>query len=208
MDIPHEETIRFQSTPSAWRETKENPADDAGVKNFNPLPPHGGRLLCVPQLSRPFKFQSTPSAWRETERVRNTCNINLHFNPLPPHGGRRAGNDDSVKFLNISIHSLRMEGDSIKNLRNTCCEDFNPLPPHGGRQHRSFYRAATDIYFNPLPPHGGRRHSQTLPGKSLKFQSTPSAWRETESWGDGYDAASDISIHSLRMEGDSELSQP
>ena len=33
-------------------------------------------------------FQSTPSAWRET-----------------------AGNDDSVKFLNISIHSLRMEGD-------------------------------------------------------------------------------------------------
>ena len=33
----------FQSTPSAWRETIRNLDADCGRKNFNPLPPHGGR---------------------------------------------------------------------------------------------------------------------------------------------------------------------
>ena len=57
---------RFQSTPSAWRETT--------------------RIRCTIE---PRKFQSTPSAWRETPFRKKLCRI------------RR-----------ISIHSLRMEGDS------------------------------------------------------------------------------------------------
>ena len=37
----------FQSTPSAWRETKVLFVEFVSLKHFNPLPPHGGRLqLC------------------------------------------------------------------------------------------------------------------------------------------------------------------
>ena len=33
---------------------------------FNPLPPHGGRLVDFLELDVTLLFQSTPSAWRET----------------------------------------------------------------------------------------------------------------------------------------------
>ena len=122
-------------------------------------------------------FQSTPSAWRETRRdspVRQAPGISIHslrmegdtpysrtvrrpphFNPLPPHGGRLAAYLYMDKENRISIHSLRMEGDvqppepktnggiSIHSLRmegdeKRLCHhspqpNFNPLPPHGGR---------------------------------------------------------------------------
>ena len=58
-------TGKFQSTPSAWRETKTFQSVYKATTDFNPLPPHGGRPLCPPQI------------WRTG-----------HFNPLPPHGGR------------------------------------------------------------------------------------------------------------------------
>ena len=57
-------------------------------------------------------------------------------------------------------------------------------------------------YFNPLPPHGGRRHGDHTPGRTgRKFQSTPSAWRETFCSIMAFRTFF-ISIHSLRMEGD------
>ena len=37
------ELSSFQSTPSAWRETKPGGGFVNGNSNFNPLPPHGGR---------------------------------------------------------------------------------------------------------------------------------------------------------------------
>ena len=53
-----------------------------------------------------------------------------YFNPLPPYGGR-----PSCRLLDnpqdiISIHSLRMEGDT----RSHASMHFNPLPPYGGRR--------------------------------------------------------------------------
>ena len=82
---------------------------------------------------------------------------------------------------------------------------FNPLPPHGGRP--IFRVFVLDVsHFNPLPPHGGRhmRLGDSFIGSA--FQSTPSAWRETfygfrKCW------RYCISIHSLRMEGDSKTAQ-
>ena len=77
----------------------------------------------------------------------------------------------------ISIHSLRMEGDiketpktSMKSFQSTPSAwretglydafygkktNFNPLPPHGGRR-QQFRRSQSMFHFNPLPPHGGR----------------------------------------------------
>ena len=57
----------FQSTPSAWRETRHFLPCSYGDVHFNPLPPHGGRLAGVAAGTVPMSFQSTPSAWRETE---------------------------------------------------------------------------------------------------------------------------------------------
>ena len=58
-------------------------------------------------------FQSTPSAWRETVYL-----VENH------------------KFRIISIHSLRMEGDSRFRWFSPLRANFNPLPPHGGRPRR------------------------------------------------------------------------
>ena len=147
---------KFQSTPSAWRETCMS--DSASISR---------------------EFQSTPSAWRETPFlclfVRSRKVISIHslrmegdrayiccrsagsdFNPLPPHGGRLQVM--AVEYIThaISIHSLRMEGDSEQPVSRLCFPHFNPLPPHGGR------------------PGSGRRIIM-----AILFQSTPSAWRET-----------------------------
>ena len=77
---------------------------------FNPLPPHGGRQGAPYRVRVPETFQSTPSAWRETLG-------------LLPH---RVHHE-------ISIHSLRMEGDFAADVMYSKLSDFNPLPPHGGR---------------------------------------------------------------------------
>ena len=107
-----------------------------------------------------------------------------NFNPLPPHGGRPEALEQLSAEYEISIHSLRMEGDTR-------------VPPTGSGQH----------HFNPLPPHGGRQYASELQcWENVPFQSTPSAWRETpHRHRQGSRAA--ISIHSLRMEGDSKTAQ-
>ena len=78
---------------------------------------------------------------------------------------------------------------------------FNPLPPYGGRPEHGSASAQPTSHFNPLPPYGGRRITPLLYLSALIFQSTPSVWRET-SRRLHRSAASSISIHSLRMEGD------
>ncbi len=145
--------------------------------NFNPLPPHGGRHIIQTIF---FRIG--------------------HFNPLPPHGGRRlsalrampmrlfqstpsAWRETSLQLRrcdsqSISIHSLRMEGDPSNYCNLIRSTHFNPLPPHGGRQVSSLGGATVKV-----------------------FQSTPSAWRETNKI-IPIEEVIEISIHSLRMEGD------
>ena len=60
-----------------------------------------------------LKFQSTPSAWRETLYHRSVFFCGKYFNPLPPHGGRLRKYTDWILQSEISIHSLRMEGDGM-----------------------------------------------------------------------------------------------
>ena len=135
------------------------------------------KRLC--SCSNSTAFQSTPSAWRET-RICGAAEWNQrHFNPLPPHGGRHIAEVQKTLPSAISIHSLRMEGDRVHHLRIQRAKNFNPLPPHGGRRLSLFSRR-----------------------KNMKFQSTPSAWRETRWPVERKLFHSNISIHSLRMEGD------
>ena len=64
--LPHSCAAKsFQSTPSAWRETRR-----------------------CSTFRRSAVFQSTPSAWRETPLHWQHHALCEYFNPLPPHGGR------------------------------------------------------------------------------------------------------------------------
>ena len=66
--------------------------------------------------------------------------------------------------------------------------------------------AGTAYHFNPLPPHGGRPDREYMYFNCERFQSTPSAWRETLHFCFS-GIPTGISIHSLRMEGDSKTAQ-
>ena len=169
---------KFQSTPSAWRETFTISSVWSVLRNFNPLPPHGGRLAEWGVNMRNKAFQSTPSAWRETQRM----DICATWEFISIHSLRMEG--DAVQacvrgvLLFISIHSLRMEGDDDKQLRVPSMTLFQSTP--------SAWRETSTVqsmYF------------------FTSFQSTPSAWRETVQTGTSGQGCV-ISIHSLRMEGD------
>ena len=124
--------VIFQSTPSAWRETGATPerstnstisihslrmegdqttdAAAAARRDFNPLPPHGGRRMRQRIMQQLLKFQSTPSAWRETCLTACTWQKNqISIHSLRMEGDVYKGGD--TVSINISIHSLRMEGD-------------------------------------------------------------------------------------------------
>ena len=168
----------FQSTPSAWRETYLGRGEKAVDQHFNPLPPHGGRLVdnCTYCPWRAFqstpsawretrqkgqarwkrRFQSTPSAWRETGVISRTKDSGKYFNPLPPHGGRPVPVSSQQVPCTISIHSLRMEGDFYRCFRCT----HQPISIHSLRMEGDVLASLALVavaHFNPLPPHGGRR---------------------------------------------------
>ena len=170
-------TFTFQSTPSAWRETHYRirkcheyhisihslrmEGDAVYVFTispflyFNPLPPHGGRLMEKLRASEHGHFNPLPPHGGRHFGESGICQA-CNFNPLPPHGGRLPAIAPLPIAPRISIHSLRMEGD---------VEELKEL--------------LEDLHFNPLPPHGGRHNIYNGVQDTSAFQSTPSAWRET-----------------------------
>ena len=102
----------------------------------------------------------------------------VYFNPLPPHGGRQDKLPVEANFENISIHSLRMEGDTLIWLTENKENSFQSTP---SAWRETYIRM--DIVTHQI------------------FQSTPSAWRETQPIPIKPTKVT-ISIHSLRMEGD------
>ena len=149
--------ILFQSTPSAWRETTivVTRQEDISI-SIHSLRMEGDfkRIFFSSLL---FIFQSTPSAWRETGISFILFTI-LSFQSTPS-----AWRETS--YCHFFTHSIR---------------HFNPLPPHGGRQGRLFHDRGENDHFNPLPPHGGRLIIFVVTFSIREFQSTPSAWRETD----------------------------
>ena len=158
--------------------------DDA--YNFYPRPPGGGRPSC--RTARRYlsqKFLSTPSGWRATSRYAALSPTEQDFYPRPPGGGR-----PFTKMLLsprspwISIHALRVEGDLPPSDAISPIYDFYPRPPGGGRRLRRFIR---------LTP--------------VEFLSTPSGWRAT-SRSPMHSLRRRISIHALRVEGDTRWHRP
>ena len=103
---------------------------------------------------------------------------------------------------NISIHSLRMEGDQIKTYPVTEGEiSIHSLRMEGDHEKRWFH-VGKGISIHSLRMEGDRETLHVI-NDYILFQSTPSAWRET-SMPLIMSLLHQISIHSLRMEGDNQ----
>ena len=126
----------FQSTPSAWRETAGFYAMSCYTL-FQSTPSAWRETFARTSNLQALAFQSTPSAWRETSHVSEYC-----------------------RLQQISIHSLRMEGDFF-SLHLVCYDAPFQSTPSAWRE--------TACVLTPF-----RRYAP--------FQSTPSAWRETHSF--------------------------
>ena len=91
-DVLRRETARrggiFQSTPSVWRET-----------------------MSTPSTGLVSSFQSTPSVWRETKFVYMHKN-DRGFQSTPSVWRETATSISKPSGISISIHSLRVEGDT------------------------------------------------------------------------------------------------
>ena len=156
----------------------DQPQSNASVSkmNFNPLPPCGGR------------------------RIPGTVHqIYDHFNPLPPCGGRLCGNACQIDIMPFqSTPSVWRE--TVKCDKTEREQIFQSTP--------SVWRE-TLLPSQQVLPHSFQstpsvwRETLTRNGVTtvIIFQSTPSVWRETTSVA-GLPEVEDISIHSLRVEGD------
>ena len=124
--------------------------------NFYPRPPGGGRHERCHRKSLGMAFLSTPSGWRAT-------------------AARAALAEARV----ISIHALRVEGDSGRARRRSRGLYFYPRPPGGGRLCKTIQPwHEFQISIHALRVEGDHRTLCWLAILSI-FLSTPSGWRAT-----------------------------
>ena len=168
-------------------------------------------------------FLSTPSGWRATALQAAPDWCGRDFYPRPPGGGRRSFGFDILDQDVISIHALRVEGDTFSMIVLSVALNFYPRPPGGGRpgigrRYQRFYEISIHALrvegdsskrtappdapnFYPRPPGGGRPDMSPRKRGAVEFLSTPSGWRAT-----GVACCDSqcgpISIHALRVEGD------
>ena len=151
-------------------------------------------ILCI------HTFQSTPSAWRETYGSKLTAPRREAFQSTPSAWRETLIDSTALPADVISIHSLRMEGDPPPLISSVSDTHFNPLPPHGGRRPELRCKRP-HRNFNPLPPHGGRLVKR-LVSDLMQEISIHSLRMEGDDHGVTSARINPISIHSLRMEGD------
>ena len=167
----------FQSTPSVWRETISSSAHRTRPR-FQSTPSVWRETATAANLSLADGFQSTPSVWRETKNAE----ITNKDGEISIHSLRVEG--DTINLYcsaltdAISIHSLRVEGDWAESPDLTSMSDFNPLPPCGGRR----------------LPFSGSSLAKSISIHSLRVEETFAL--------DFISVPHSISIHSLRVEGD------
>ena len=118
----------FQSTPSAWRETRWwNRNCPVSVISIHSL-----RMEGDPPAFVVFKEEKHISIHSLRMEGDYKCAIIYtevrDFNPLPPHGGRLRWVAAPGRFGNISIHSLRMEGDSRTEFVDVFTLEFQSTP--------------------------------------------------------------------------------
>ena len=174
----------FLSTPSGWRATVVLVALFPRCFNFYPRPPGGGRPFCI---------------------SKDICVYN--FYPRPPGGGRLSHSMFPRTAETISIHALRVEGDKIAPF----VKHLHYISIHALRVEGDIDKICSVhslLYFYPRPPGGGRRVSRGKYRRIEEFLSTPSGWRATFTSLYIVLYHNTISIHALRVEGDTVSLRP
>ena len=173
-------------------------------RNFNPLPPYGGRLNSPWRLASHESFQSTPSVWRETGSFFHLfCLWIFQSTPSVWRETIILVTHVKVYFVFQSTPSVWRETSKWLTVQMVI-HYFNPLPPYGGRRCSSIsggvfvyisihsLRMEGDVCtFHWLSCYYISIHSLRMEGDHLfvwvkrylsTFQSTPSVWRETDNW--------------------------
>ena len=129
------------------------------------------------------------------------CTTRSYFYPRPPGGGRPYFPRPLGVSTNISIHALRVEGDTgnVTGI-HTHWISIHALRVEGD----AMRKASNDLLFIFLSTPSGWRATQTRCGhlQTQRFLSTPSGWRATLAEQNVILATPVISIHALRVEGD------
>ncbi len=104
---------KFLSTPSGWRATTQVVAFVNDFVDFYPRPPGGGRHKAHGFLIAQSVFLSTPSGWRATTGRYIFTDCAIRFLSTPS-GWRATVLLRQYLFTgSISIHALRVEGDTL-----------------------------------------------------------------------------------------------
>ena len=173
------------------------------IRDFYPRPPGGGRHIPKANQANGNRisihalrvegdcehyraalhgdgFLSTPSGWRATWIAFIRMDFLQRFLSTP--SGWRATRHKIMyecRHTLISIHALRVEGDAC-NIRGRCIStDFYPRPPGGGRLVSAGDGGSVAVFLS--TPSGWRATAFFLNGFShvAVFLSTPSGWRAT-----------------------------
>ena len=194
---------QFLSPPSARRAT----AKDSRWKTPRCLflsPPSARRatIALVLGIEWASLFLSPPSARRATWTLPRSLVLRLYFYPHPPRGGRPNQRMGRAGAQNISIPTLREEGDRSPATRARPSHEF--LSPPSARRATQFCGiiSTTKPNFYPHPPRGGRQKAQMRRYCRKLFLSPPSARRATSFWKMLVQSILRISIPTLREEGD------
>ena len=150
---------------------RKRAARAAYIADFNPLPPCGGRPNVIVSDLLDAVFQSTPSVWRETlDAIAPSASENISIHSLRVEG-------DIIFILSspichISIHSLRVEGDH----KYDCIGHHKIISIHSLRVEEDNYTHRFQhfvAYFNPLPPCGGRHRTAPTLYQAINFNPLP-----------------------------------
>ena len=154
--------VRFQSTPPARGATFCFAIVIRLIKDFNPRPPRGGRLLSQSGPRNYPVFQSTPPARGATlwllRKVSRLFDISIHA----PREGGDIQRQHLAQGVGISIHAPREGGDCIPMMSARPARIFQSTPPARGATGNPPGPAVAHPYFNPRPPRGGRQQRCTV----------------------------------------------
>ena len=197
----------FLSTPSGWRATVL-PAATASADQFLSTPSGWRATATQADINRFFPFLSTPSGWRATLGKEIKAEKAAEFLSTP--SGWRATlyqlHDHADR--EISIHALRVEGDPGRRAALCPKSRFLSTPSGWRATHACSQLPVKMPYFYPRPPGGGRpARIRAAQGHGNFYPRPPGGGRLVpESW--LLEVARDISIHALRVEGDSGSNVP
>ena len=173
--------------------------------DFNPLSPHGERLLSSASAQTGVSNFNPLSPHGERRKLAGLLPDLGDFNPLSPHGERRREEAGSVRQSSFQS-TLPAWGETDE--RAKICKEI-AISIHSPRMGRDGALRGPILWaenFNPLSPHGERPRLPSLQRMMRTFQSTLPAWGET-----AYHLLrinyTTISIHSPRMGRDSKRTQ-